>query len=69
MEEKELIEIFSRAGLYEKFDCKECRDRDVFVSGPHSHVCADCGERAYYHFYQTPRCVDCFKRWQATVNR
>ncbi len=63
MDDARLAEIFSSVGLYEPFDCADCRARDVFVSGRHSHVCARCGGLAHWGFYApTPLCDPCHVR-------
>lgn len=53
-----LKQLFVQAGTFKPFSCAECEARDVFVSGPHSHVCEVCGARARWGFYTTPRCAD-----------
>lgn len=57
----ELREIFSSAGCYAPFRCVECEVAGNFISGPHSHKCSVCGERASYGWYTTPLCIEHFK--------
>jgi hypothetical protein len=57
MTSEQIANLFRIAGTLRPFECTECEGRGLFVSGPHSHVCSVCGERAYYGFYTTPLCV------------
>ncbi len=57
--EAELRKIFEDAGMYQPFECKQCSDNDFFISGPHSHICRQCGRPAIYGFYTTPLCQKC----------
>jgi len=45
--EPQMRKIFEDFGLYKPFDCPTCRKADIFVSGPHSHVC-ECGAPATF---------------------
>lgn len=60
--EAELIDIMKSAGLYEPFDCSYCRAKDNFVSGPHSHICSECGGHAIWGWYARPLCDVCHLR-------
>jgi len=46
-------------GLYREFACSYCDERDIFVSGPHSHVCAKCGGHAVRGWYTVALCESC----------
>ena len=46
-------------GLYHEFQCAYCTERDIFVSGPHSHTCAKCGGHAVSGWYTMPLCEHC----------
>jgi hypothetical protein len=58
--EKQLAEIFKSAGRFEPFDCADCQSKDIFISGPHSHTCQTCSNRATRGWYTIPMCDQCF---------
>lgn len=56
MNEAQLRATFISLGTYQPFSCQYCRDRDNFVSGPHSHECTICSKPALWGWYTVPRC-------------
>jgi len=59
----ELKKLFGVA--FSSFDCAYCVEHDNFISGPHSHVCAKCGQQANRGWYTDPRCERCWQKESA----
>lgn len=52
---KALVPIFIRGGVL-PFSCVYCESQNNLVTGPHSHACDICGDKATYGWYTAPRC-------------